>query len=311
MQVENVTGIRLASGRTTQGQRHLAIRDSLLGQVVVDAQHVTAGVVRTGRLAVLAVVHEELAHCGTGHRRDVLQRSGIGCRGGHDDRVIHGTVAVKRFDDLRDRGGLLADGHVDADHVLTLLIDDGIDGDSGLTGLAVADDELALTAADRDHRVDSQDAGLHRLAYGLTGDNAGGLELDGTISLGRNGALTIDRHAERVHNAAEHALANRHFNDTTSGLDLVVFFDCGDIAEKNGADFVLFEVLSQTVHGLTAFAHEFEQLAGHGIFQAIDTCDTVANLDDGTDFARLNARIEGIELLAQRSLNRLCGDFSH
>ena len=34
--------------------------------------------------------------------------------------------------------------------------------DRGLAGLAVADDQLALAAADRDHRVDGLEAGLHR-----------------------------------------------------------------------------------------------------------------------------------------------------
>ena len=50
MQVEDVAGVRLASGRTTQRQRHLTIGDGLLGQVIVDDKHVTAGVgARAGR----------------------------------------------------------------------------------------------------------------------------------------------------------------------------------------------------------------------------------------------------------------------
>ena len=44
------------------------------------------------------------------------------------------------------------------------LADDRVDADGGLAGRAVADDQLALAAADRDHRVDRHDAGLHRLA---------------------------------------------------------------------------------------------------------------------------------------------------
>jgi hypothetical protein len=38
----------------------------------------------------------------------------------------------------------LADGHVDADQVLALLVDDGVHGQGGLAGLPVADDQLAL-----------------------------------------------------------------------------------------------------------------------------------------------------------------------
>ena len=41
-----------------------------------------------------------------------------------------------------------------------------------LPGLPVADDQLALAAADRDHRVDGLDAGLQRLANRLPVDNA-------------------------------------------------------------------------------------------------------------------------------------------
>ena len=58
-------------------------------------------------------------------------------------------------------------------HVLALLVDDRVDGDGGLAGLAVADDELALAAADGDHRVDGLDAGLQRLLDRLALDDAG------------------------------------------------------------------------------------------------------------------------------------------
>ena len=58
--------------------------------------------------------------------------------------------------DVSNRGGLLADGDIDADHALAALIEDSVDGNGGLTGLTVADDKLALAAADRHHGVDSQ-----------------------------------------------------------------------------------------------------------------------------------------------------------
>ena len=36
---------------------------------------------------------------------------------------------LQGVDDLRDGGGLLADGHIDADHALALLVQDGVHGD--------------------------------------------------------------------------------------------------------------------------------------------------------------------------------------
>ena len=76
----------------------------------------------------------------------------------------------------RDVRLLLADRDVDANRadgspalpsfglVDARLVDDRVDGDGRLAGGAVADDQLALAAADRNHRVDRHDAGLHRLA---------------------------------------------------------------------------------------------------------------------------------------------------
>ncbi len=73
---------------------------------------------------------------------------------------------------LHDRRLALADRHVDADQVAVLVVDDRVDRDRGLAGLAVADDQLALTAADRDHRVDRLEAGEHRLLDRLALDDA-------------------------------------------------------------------------------------------------------------------------------------------
>ena len=74
---------------------------------------------------------------------------------------------------------LLADGHVDAmRRRLVRLVDDGVDGDGRLAGLPVADDQLALSAADGDHRVDGLEAGLQRLLHRLTVDHARGCRFE-------------------------------------------------------------------------------------------------------------------------------------
>jgi len=62
--------------------------------------------------------------------------------------VLHGAEALQGGPHLGDRRRPLPDGHVDADQVLALLVDDGVQRDGGLPGLAVADDQLALTPAD-------------------------------------------------------------------------------------------------------------------------------------------------------------------
>ena len=75
VEVEDVTGVGLTTGGTSQQQRHLSVGHGLLGQVVEDDD------------GVHAVVSEVLAH---GHTRvggQVLQGSSIGGSGGHHDGV--------------------------------------------------------------------------------------------------------------------------------------------------------------------------------------------------------------------------------
>ena len=86
-----------------------------------------------------------------------------------------------------------------------LLVDDRVDRDGGLARLAVADDQLALAAADRHHRVDRLQPGLHRLLDRLAIDDAGREALDLAELLRDDRALAVDRLAERVHDAADAA----------------------------------------------------------------------------------------------------------
>ena len=177
--------------------------------------------------------------------------------------------------------------------------------------LPVADDELALAAADGHHRVDGHEARLHRLAHRLAVHDAGGAELDGTARRGVDGTAPVDGLPQRVHDAAEQAFAGRNLHDAARSADLIIFLDCGDVTEKNGADLILFEVLGQAEHGLTVGSDELEKLASHRVLQTVNTSDAVADLDDGTDLAGINAHFKGGQLLTQRFVNGLCGNFSH
>ncbi len=149
VQIEDVAGIGFASGRAAQQQRHLTVRPGVLAQVVVDDE------------CISAILHEIFAHSATREGREVLQSRRLRRRSRNHDSVLHSAVLVERVHNLRDLRGLLADGDVDAEQVLALLIDDGVDGDGALACLAVADDKLALASPDRDHGVDRFDARLH------------------------------------------------------------------------------------------------------------------------------------------------------
>ena len=123
---------------------------------------------------VLALVREVLGHRGAGVGRHELDRRRLVGGSGDDDRVVHRAGFLERLHQLHDGRHALADRDVDGDDVLVLVVDDRVDRDRGLAGLAVADDQLALAAADRDHRVDRLEAGLQRLLDALALDRRPG-----------------------------------------------------------------------------------------------------------------------------------------
>ena len=84
---------------------------------------------------------------------------------------------------LGDGAGFLPDGDVDAHHALPFLVQNGVQGDGGLAGLPVADDQLPLSPANGKHGVDGEQARLHRRVYRLAVNDAGGRGLNGQIAL--------------------------------------------------------------------------------------------------------------------------------
>ncbi len=275
VQVEDVARVGLAARRAAQQQRDGAVGVGLLGQVVEDDED------------VLALVHPVLADARAGVGREVLEAGRLRRRGGDDGRVLHRAGLLEAADELGDRRALLADGDVDALDLLlrvaalpvVALVDDRVERDGGLAGLAVADDQLALAAADGGHGVDGLDAGLQRLADGLALDDGGRLQLEDAAALVDDLALAVDRLAERVDHAAEEAVADRHGEDVAGAADRLALLDAGGVAEDDGADLAGVEVQGQAQHP----ALELEQLVGHRGVQALDAGDAVADLGDDAD----------------------------
>ena len=153
-----------------------------------------------------------------------------------------------RRDDARDRRRLLTDGGIDANHVARFLIDDGVDGDRGLAGLAVADDEFALAAAERDHRVDDEEPGRQRPRHQRPVDDRGSGLLDGRVARRRDGPLAVERRAERVDHAAEQGVADGNARDLAGAVDDAARGDALVAAEQYAADGLVIEIDGETAH---------------------------------------------------------------
>jgi hypothetical protein len=224
----------------------------------------------------------------------------MNCSGADSDALAATTIVYSiapssssLVDDLRDGRLLLADGHVDAVHPLALLVDDRVERDGGLAGLAVADDELALAAADGDHRVDGLEARLQRLVHRLALDDAGRLDLDAAAVRGLDGALAVDGLTERVDHAAHQRLAHGHVGDAAGALDLVALLHRGGLAEDRRRRRCLLEV----EHQAQELVGELHQLAGHGARQAVDAGDAVADGEHGARLGDLDGLLVVLDLL--------------
>src|SRR5207245_9021854 len=122
---------------------------------------------------------------------------------------IYVAGVFERLDHLRYRGALLADGDVNTNNIAALLVDDGIDGDGSFARLAVANDQLALSAADRNHGVDGFDSGLQRFFHRQTLDHDGREALDRVEAVWVVRAFALDGFVARVHYASGRLTGHR------------------------------------------------------------------------------------------------------
>ncbi len=95
-----------------------------------------------------------------------------------------------------------------------------------------------------------------------------------------DGAAVIDRLAKRVDHAANHPVAHRHAHDLAAALDLISLAQLGVIAQDDAADLILVEVHGQAFHAVGKLQH----LSRHGLVQAVEAGDSVAQRNDGPDF---------------------------
>src|SRR5712692_8059196 len=204
-----------------------------------------------------------------------------------------GAGVLEDLDHLRDGRALLPDRHVEAAHVLALLVDDRVHADRGLARAAVADDQLALAAPDRDHRVDGLEPGLERFLHRAAVHDARGVTLDRPKLVGADRALGVHRLAERVDDPTGQRLADRHLGDPVRPPDDVAFLDERVVAEQHRADLFLLEVEDHP----DDVAGELEQLARHRPLEPVDARDAVADLDDAADLLQVHLRLVARELL--------------
>jgi hypothetical protein len=184
------------------------------------------------------------------------------------------------------------------------LIDDRIDGDGGLAGLPVTDDQFTLPAANGNHGVDGLDARLQGFAHRLTCIHPRCRDFYAGRERRFDRALSVDRLPNRVDHTTEQCFANWNLRNTSRALDRIAFLDPHVIAHEHGADVVFFKVQRDPVES----AGEFEHFTSHGAVEAIDLGNPVSDLNDRAGLLDIDLFVEAFDFLFDNRTDFFCLD---
>ncbi len=222
-----------------------------------------------------------LGDAGRGIRRDVREPRRVVALGHDHDRVSQRALPAKHGDHLGHRRRALADRAVHADDVAVALIDDGIDRDRGLAGLPIAEDQLALAAADRDQRIDHLQAGLQRHGHRRSIHDRRRRAFDRQAAATDQGPVSVERIAERVDHAAEPAVAYRDVHHAPDPRGLVTGSQVCMVAKQHHADLVFVDV-ERDPRDIAGKADRFRVSDAR---QTADACDAGRDRQDRADLA--------------------------
>ena len=216
---------------------------------------------------MLALVHPVLAESSTSERCEPFEASGVRCRSCDDSGVFQRAMLFQGTTNRRDGRAFLADGYVDAPHLLGgitrfpvgFLVKNGVQADSSLTSLAVANDQLTLTATDGGHGVDSLNTGLQWFTHGLALQHRRCLQLQHTVFFFFNCTQAVNGLAQGVNDAAEECISDRYGKDLAGPLYFVALFKSLVVTQHHDTDAVSVKVLCDANDA----ARELKQLIRH------------------------------------------------
>src|SRR5258705_3912937 len=151
-----------------------------------------------------AVVAEIFAHCGARIWGQELHGCQIGRGRFHDDGVFERSEILERFHNLRDRRGLLPDRDVNANYVFALLVYYCVDCNRSFSSLSITDNQLALSAPNGHHRIDSLEPRLQWFLDWLPVDDTGSNTFNCVKFIRNDWTAIIDRVSQGVDNATHH-----------------------------------------------------------------------------------------------------------
>ncbi len=121
------------------------------------------------------------------------------------------------------------------------------------------------------------------------------------------GALVVLGGAQRVNDAAQDGLAHGHLEEAAGGLHHVAFLHLQVVAVDDRADGVDFEV-EDLAHDRALAGLELEEFAGHGLGEAVDAGDAVADFHHAANLGDLQVGPELLDFLADDGRDFISAD---
>ena len=192
--------------------------------------------------------------------------------------------------------------HIDAVHRLSLkigaaLIYDGVDCDCCLSCLTVADNQLSLSSANGDHRVNRLEAGLQRLGNRLTENHSGGLSLQWHLeSLALYLSQAVERRAYGIHYPAHQRVIDPYGRYSGQPSDPHTFLHQVGRAEKHRSHIILLEVHSHCLDP----AFELQKLSGFDIDESENPGHSITYRKSVSNFLVLEGSVDSTQLVEQQ-----------
>jgi hypothetical protein len=158
--------------------------------------------------------------------------------------------------------------------------------------LAVTNDEFALSPADGEHGINSDNTCLHRCIYTFSFNHAGGGTLNGTNFRGIDWTFPIHRVTQRINYSTNERITDGNRGNTTRGTDFVTYLNVGIVAHNDHTYTLGLQVQRQT----SSTVAKLYQLAGSYICETIYLSYTVVNGRYRSNTTRLNLMIEILNL---------------
>jgi len=126
------------------------------------------------------------------------------------------------------------------------LVNDGINGNSGFSGLSISNDELSLSSSYWDQTIDCLKTSLHWFVDGLSWDDTWGSDFNELSLGGLDGSLSIDGVSEWVKYSSDHFITDGDVNDGTSSSDDISFSDFSIVTQDDDTDVIGFQIQGHT-----------------------------------------------------------------